>query len=197
MRSRTGCRENAELLPEYSAGKLETSRAVELERHLLTCPSCRDLASAQGALWSALDDWKDVAPSAEFDRRLYERIDGEVAWWAADYVRETNSSQFCAKVGRTFSQVRTRSRRSLNYRCTLRTSKAAPVGGKSASRAHQVFWRLRDCDRSFARATTSTARRCARAKIASATALTNHGAAAANTNATAQMGTMCRIESTI
>ena len=81
MRSRTGCRENAELLPEYSAGKLETSRAVELERHLLTCPSCRDLASAQGALWSALDDWKDVAPSAEFDRRLYERIDGEVAWW--------------------------------------------------------------------------------------------------------------------
>ncbi len=81
MRSRTGCRENAELLPEYAAGKLESARAAELELHLRACPSCRELASAQGAVWRALDAWEDVAVSADFDRRLYERIDREVPWW--------------------------------------------------------------------------------------------------------------------
>jgi len=46
-----------------------------------TCAACRDFARNQHAVWSALDNWEAPPVSADFDRRLYRRIEQEVSWW--------------------------------------------------------------------------------------------------------------------
>jgi anti-sigma factor RsiW len=76
-------RENAELLLAYVERKLEPELAVTFERHLQACPACRDALAAQAAVWSALDRWEAAEISADFDLRLYARIeaDQQRAWW--------------------------------------------------------------------------------------------------------------------
>jgi hypothetical protein len=74
-------RENAELLLEYCARQLNPAATATLERHLEVCPECRRFAETQRAVWSALDEWETQPVSADFDRRLYARIDREVSWW--------------------------------------------------------------------------------------------------------------------
>jgi hypothetical protein len=45
------------------------------------CPACLAFAANQKAVWEALDTWEAAPVSADFDRRLYQRIEKEVSWW--------------------------------------------------------------------------------------------------------------------
>jgi len=77
----------AELLLDYCARKLNPESTAILERHFEICPSCRSFAEGQRAVWKALDsyaEWDAPPVSADFDGRLYERIeklDRAVPWW--------------------------------------------------------------------------------------------------------------------
>ena len=74
-------RESAELLLEYCARKLDPESTAILQRHIEICPACREFADGQRALWDALDAWESTPVSADFDRRMYSRIEKEVSWW--------------------------------------------------------------------------------------------------------------------
>jgi len=67
-------RENAELLLNYCARRLEPEAAAVLERHMEHCAACRAFGAAQRAVWEALEAWEAMPVSEEFDRRLYARI---------------------------------------------------------------------------------------------------------------------------
>jgi len=74
---------SAELIVGYGARTLAPEMEMAFERHLLTCEACRELASAQRELWSALDAWTPVPVSANFDEKLYQRIrmEEQGKWW--------------------------------------------------------------------------------------------------------------------
>ena len=74
-------RENAEILVAYSSRSLNGSDRELLEAHLQSCPACREFVSGQRAVWEALDGWESPPVSADFDRRLYARMEREVSWW--------------------------------------------------------------------------------------------------------------------
>jgi anti-sigma factor RsiW len=74
-------RENAELLLAYCDRKLDAESTAILERHIETCPACREFSSGQRAVWEALDAWEAAPVTQDFDRRLYRRIEREVSWW--------------------------------------------------------------------------------------------------------------------
>jgi anti-sigma factor RsiW len=74
-------RENAELLLTHASRRLDAERAAVLEQHMARCPACREYAAAQFAVWDTLDGWAAPDVSADFDRRLYRRIEQEVSWW--------------------------------------------------------------------------------------------------------------------
>jgi anti-sigma factor RsiW len=74
-------RESAELLMDFCSGKVEPAAAAVLEGHIEVCPACREFTSHQRAVWQALDGWEAPPVSADFDRRLYRRIEKEVSWW--------------------------------------------------------------------------------------------------------------------
>jgi anti-sigma factor RsiW len=73
----------AELVLAYGAGTLDADGDAAFERHILSCADCRDLAAAQQAVWSALDDWKPEPISSNFDEKLYQRIltEEQRPWW--------------------------------------------------------------------------------------------------------------------
>jgi hypothetical protein len=74
-------RENAQILLDYCTRKLEPESVAALERHIAICGECREFASGQRAVWQALDNWEAAPVSADFDSRLYRRIETEVSWW--------------------------------------------------------------------------------------------------------------------
>ena len=74
-------REHAQWLLDYRAGKLEPELAARLEEHIATCGACEEFARGQRAVWEALDGWEAAPVSADFDRRLYRRIEAQVSWW--------------------------------------------------------------------------------------------------------------------
>ena len=74
-------RENSEILLEYSSRTLNGSDTQRLEAHLGECQACRDFVRGQRAVWEALDGWEAEPVSADFDRRLFQRIEREVSWW--------------------------------------------------------------------------------------------------------------------
>jgi anti-sigma factor RsiW len=76
-------RDNAEQLLDYCSRKLDPQATAILERHIAICPACREFAENQRAVWEALDAWEAKPVSAQFDRRLYARIENEVPWWQA------------------------------------------------------------------------------------------------------------------
>ncbi len=73
--------EGSALLLAYSANRLEPERAVAVQRHMEACPACRHFVESQSTVWEALDMWKAEPVSADFDRRLYQRIERQVSWW--------------------------------------------------------------------------------------------------------------------
>lgn len=76
-------RENVDLLLAYCARRLDPDTAAMLERHMDVCPECRAFGQAQQAVWNALDAWEAMPVAADFDRRLYHRIDAQEqsGWW--------------------------------------------------------------------------------------------------------------------
>jgi hypothetical protein len=46
--------EDAQVLLDYGARKLDAARTATLEHHLEICPSCREFVAGQLALWEAL-----------------------------------------------------------------------------------------------------------------------------------------------
>ena len=73
-------REDDELLLNYVSGALDAQAAASFDQHMLTCAACRQFAHGQKAVWQALDLFEPAAISADFDRRLYQRIE-KVSWW--------------------------------------------------------------------------------------------------------------------
>lgn len=71
---------SAQLLA-YAAGKLDGRTRLALESHLESCAGCREFVRGQNVVWSALDLWEAAPVSADFDRRLYQRIERQVSWW--------------------------------------------------------------------------------------------------------------------
>ncbi len=73
--------ESAALLLAFSSGSLEPDVTARVQRHLDSCPACRQFVEKQAVVWDALDVWEAPPVSADFDRRLYQRIEQEVSWW--------------------------------------------------------------------------------------------------------------------
>jgi anti-sigma factor RsiW len=73
--------ESADLLVAYTARTLSAETTAALEQHIAICPACGELAAHQKAVWEALDAWEAAPVSADFNRRLYQRIEREVSWW--------------------------------------------------------------------------------------------------------------------
>jgi len=73
--------EGPALLLTYSTGNLDEPTKSLLEGHVESCPACREFVHGQSALWSALDVWEAPEVSADFDRRLYQKIEQQVSWW--------------------------------------------------------------------------------------------------------------------
>jgi hypothetical protein len=73
-------REGEELLLNYVSGALDGQEAASFDQHMLGCEACRKFAHGQKAVWEALDLFEPASVSADFDRRLYQRID-KLSWW--------------------------------------------------------------------------------------------------------------------
>jgi len=87
MRCPTANQGNAELLLAHAARTLDAERAAVLEEHIARCPACREYYAAQVAVWAALDSWDAPPLSADFDRRLYSRIEAAPHWDFGRFLR--------------------------------------------------------------------------------------------------------------
>jgi anti-sigma factor RsiW len=74
-------RDHAELLVAYSSRKLDAAKAAFVETHIQNCEACREVVRGQQAVWEALEAWEAEPISADFNRRLYQRIETQVTWW--------------------------------------------------------------------------------------------------------------------
>jgi anti-sigma factor RsiW len=74
-------RDHGELLVAYSSRKLDPATTAALEEHIAQCPGCREFVRQQQKVWDVLDIWEPEPVSADFNRRLYHRIDAQVTWW--------------------------------------------------------------------------------------------------------------------
>jgi len=83
MRCPVETQDNAELLLSYSARRLNPQSTAILEAHMEVCPQCREFRDGQRALWEALDQWEARPISADFNRRLYRKIEeqDQLGWW--------------------------------------------------------------------------------------------------------------------
>lgn len=81
--------DTAEILLAYTARRLDSARTVLLEHHMDSCPECAEFRAGQELVWQALDAWDAPPVTADFNRRLYQRIDAEQA--APWYVRLFNT----------------------------------------------------------------------------------------------------------
>lgn len=72
-------RENVDLLLDYCARTLPADTLAKLDEHVAGCPECNELLGSQRHVWSALDEFDaaELKVSADFDRRLYARIEAE------------------------------------------------------------------------------------------------------------------------
>jgi hypothetical protein len=61
----------------YVARTLDIEVEARLVRHLAECEDCRQAAQAQASVWSALDEWKPLPVSSDFNELLYGRIAAE------------------------------------------------------------------------------------------------------------------------
>jgi hypothetical protein len=75
--------ENRDLLLSMAAGRLDAASAAAVERHARSCAACGAFLEDQRELWTALEAWEAPPVAADFDRRLYRRIDERESrgWW--------------------------------------------------------------------------------------------------------------------
>jgi len=79
--------QSAELIVGYGARTLDPDAIAAFERHIHSCAACCQAAAVQKAVWAALDDALDECPalavSADFDQRLFRRIQAAEnrSWW--------------------------------------------------------------------------------------------------------------------
>jgi anti-sigma factor RsiW len=66
---------NPAVLLDYSAGRLAPDKAAAFERHMKICPDCAGIGMEQKAVWDALGSWEAGPVNADFNRRLWQRID--------------------------------------------------------------------------------------------------------------------------
>lgn|SRR5581483_1245831 len=64
----------------FSAHRLEPPETARLQKHLESCSTCREFVEKQQAVWQALDLWEAPPIAADFDRRLYQRLDQKETW---------------------------------------------------------------------------------------------------------------------
>lgn len=81
--------DNVNMVLDYCAGKLPELQAEGFERHMQACLECRDFVRSHRQTLDALDDWQEQPISADFDRRLQQRIrevERRPSWrqWLAD-----------------------------------------------------------------------------------------------------------------
>lgn len=86
--------QEADVLLEYAAGRLDSARTAVIEQHMENCAACASFRTEQTAVWNALDLWEPAPVSMDFNRRLWQRIDVAAAapWYRSllDSVRLTN-----------------------------------------------------------------------------------------------------------
>jgi anti-sigma factor RsiW len=79
MREAMNCpvktQENTDWLLDYVAGRTDRERSASIERHLEVCVDCTNFVARQRAVWNALGQWEPEPVGADFDRRLYRRIE--------------------------------------------------------------------------------------------------------------------------
>jgi anti-sigma factor RsiW len=71
--------EGAGLLLEFLDRRLEPDLSARLERHIAVCADCSRVVNAQRSVWEALDNWEPERISADFDHRLFARLEQEDA----------------------------------------------------------------------------------------------------------------------
>ncbi len=64
-------------LIEFATGRARAMERMELQFHADSCPACRSLIDEQRQVFAALDGWDAVAPSRDFNRKLYARFELE------------------------------------------------------------------------------------------------------------------------
>ena len=67
--------ENKEWLLEYSACRLDAALTAMVERHMETCEGCAKFVQEQRVVWDALGRWEAPDLTADFNRRLYQKVD--------------------------------------------------------------------------------------------------------------------------
>jgi hypothetical protein len=72
--------EGMERLLAYSRGRNDSGQAGALAQHVEACAACREVVEAQRAVWAGLNEWAAPDVSADFNRRLYNRIERDVPW---------------------------------------------------------------------------------------------------------------------
>lgn len=66
----------------YAAGRLNADAAEQLNGHMDVCSECAAFRESQSGVWSALDSWEAPPVSADFNRRLYAKIEAaDAAPW--------------------------------------------------------------------------------------------------------------------
>ena len=68
------------MLLAHSLRELDAKLSAALDEHVRSCAACASFAAAQKSVNEALDLWEPAPVSADFDRRLYRRIEREVPW---------------------------------------------------------------------------------------------------------------------
>jgi hypothetical protein len=67
--------QTADVLLDYSAGRLEAAKAATLQTHMLSCDPCSAFLAEQAELWAALDSWEAPEVTMSFNRRLWRNIE--------------------------------------------------------------------------------------------------------------------------
>ena len=100
-------RDNADVLLEYCARRLNREASLDLERHLEFCAECRDFAAGQRMVWESLDAWDAAPVSMDFDRRLYRKIEEQrvPGWWTTVWEPLRSSLKPAAAVAAVFLAV--------------------------------------------------------------------------------------------
>lgn len=83
--------EHTDHLLAYAAGQLQGEAAAKLELHMLQCEDCAVFGKQQASVWNLLDAWEPRPVSADFDRRLFARIEAaESASWLDRTIASVN-----------------------------------------------------------------------------------------------------------